>query len=454
MTQNWWKWLFTWEGKVGRLQYLLAGTILSAVKLAIDWSVANRFGETWRIWNYLVPRQELLFLGMRSDQPALYGILWLIAIPFFWVGIALTLRRLQDVGKSAGWVFLFFAPFANLALFLSLSLLPSVPSIQGAEAAGADARNRVWTRTTALGVFVSTVLGLLLVTLGARFLMEYGWGLFLGLPFLTGFVAAWFLNKQGTHTKLETAVVSSLTILLIGLVLIGFRYEGLVCLLMALPLALPFAIAGGLLARYILGERTRTAAPPTFVACVALVPFMMLAQHLANPEPPVNAVTTSITIDAPVSVVWKNVIAFPPLHPPDEWIFRAGIAYPTAAQIVGSGPGAVRYCRFSTGDFVEPITVWDEDRLLAFDVTAQPPALRELSPWKITPPHVERNYMRSKHGQFRFVALSDHRTLLEGTTWYQDYFWPQAYWRAWSDVIVHRIHMRVLEHVKEQAEAH
>jgi hypothetical protein len=62
--------------------------------------------------------------------------------------------------------------------------------------------------------------------------------------------------------------------------------------------------------------------------------------------------------------------------------------------------------------------------------------------------------MRSKHGQFRLVALDEHRTLLEGTTWYQNYFWPQAYWRGISDSIVHDIHMRVLEHVKRQAEAH
>ncbi len=452
MPQDWWKWLFTWEGRVGRLQYFLGGTILSTVKLALDWSVANRFGETWRIWNYVFPRQELLFLGMRSNQPALYGILWLIAIPFFWVGIALTLRRLQDAGKAAGWIFLFFAPLANLVLFLWLSLAPSKPANNTAEPVSNTARSRVWTRTTALGIFVSSVLGLVLVTLAARLLMEYGWGLFLGLPFLTGFVASWFLNKQGAHTKFETGTVSTLTIVVIGLVLIGFRYEGLVCLLMALPLALPFSLAGGLLARYILRQRSRTTAPQIFTACVAVVPLMMFAQHLANPEPPVVSVTTSITIDAPVAVVWKNVVAFPPLKAPDEWLFRAGIAYPTSAQIVGSGPGAVRYCRFSTGDFVEPITVWDEDHLLAFDVSAQPPAMRELSPWKITPPHVERNYMRSKHGQFRLVALSDHRTLLEGTTWYQDYFWPQAYWRAWSDEIVHRIHMRVLQHVKQQAE--
>ena len=59
---------------------------------------------------------------------------------------------------------------------------------------------------------------------------------------------------------------------------------------------------------------------------------------------------------------------------------------------------------------------------------------------------------RSLQGQFRLVALDKDHTLLEGTTWYQNYFWPQMYWREWSDAIVHRIHMRVLEHVKAQAE--
>ena len=121
-------------------------------------------------------------------------------------------------------------------------------------------------------------------------------------------------------------------------------------------------------------------------------------------------------------------------------------------MIRGRGIGAVRYCRFSTGDFVEPITKWDEGRLLAFDVVAQPVAMRELSFAEITPPHLERNYMRSRSGQFRLVPLAGGRTRLEGTTWYQNYFWPQPYWRMWSDYIVHRIHMRVLLHVKAEAE--
>ena len=30
---------------------------------------------------------------------------------------------------------------------------------------------------------------------------------------------------------------------------------------------------------------------------------------------------------------------------------------------------------------------------------------------------------------------------------------PQAYWKLWSDVLIHKIHMRVLEEIKREAEA-
>jgi hypothetical protein len=60
--------------------------------------------------------------------------------------------------------------------------------------------------------------------------------------------------------------------------------------------------------------------------------------------------------------------------------------------------------------------------------------------------------MVSKRGQFRLTRLENGHTLLEGTTWYQHGLWPGGYWRLWSDAIIHRIHLRVLEHVRELAE--
>ncbi len=459
MRRESWKWLFTWDGRVQRLPYLLAGTTLTIVKFVIDRSVAAHYGESWRIWTYFFPPLEVSLSELGSSQPRLYAILWAIAIPFFWIGMALTLRRLRDAGMRAGWIFLFFVPLANLALFLWLSLAPSTKKPMAEDMPTGKLQSVALgiskPRSEVSGVLIAVALGFALAILGTQVLVLYGWGLFLGIPFLTGFIASWFLNAKAIRSALATIAVSALTPFLIGVALLSLGREGLVCLIMAVPLAVPFSIAGGLVARSILQRRHQIIAPPRYAACVAVLPLMlmMFTEHAINPEPPILSVTTSITIDAPVSAVWKNVVAFPPLAPPKEWLFQAGIAYPTSGQIVGSGPGAVRYCHFSTGDFVEPITVWDENRLLAFDVSAQAPAMRELSPWKITPAHVERNYMRSRHGQFRMVTLSDNQTLLEGTTWYQNYFWPQAYWREWSDAIVHRIHLRVLHHVKTQAEA-
>ena len=415
MKQESWKWLFTWDGRVPRASYFLAGTILTVLKYAIDFAVAAHFGETWRFRNYFFPSVDVSLFVLGNRQPMLYAILWAIAIPFFWVGIALTLRRLRDAGCRTGWIFLFFVPMANLLLFLWLTFTPSSAKPITEEIATNELR-RIGKRemgngkigkprSAVFGVAIAVALGFALALLGSQVLVLYGWGLFLGVPFLTGFVASWFLNAKTTHSLLKTITVSAVTPLLIGLALLSLGREGLICLVMAVPLALPFSIAGGLVARSILQRRSSIAAPPTFAACVVILPLMMLAEHAARFEPAVNKVTTSITIDAPASVVWKSVVSFPPLAPPEEWLFRAGIAYPASGRIVGSGSGAVRYCHFSTGDFVEPITMWDENRLLAFDVSAQPPAMQELSPWKITPPHLEHNYMRSRHGQFRRQEL-------------------------------------------------
>jgi hypothetical protein len=101
---------------------------------------------------------------------------------------------------------------------------------------------------------------------------------------------------------------------------------------------------------------------------------------------------------------------------------------------------------------VEPITAWDEPRLLQFDVGEQPRAMEELSLYNdLRPPHLE-NYFIARKGQFELKSLADGTTLLEGTTWYQNRFWPAPYWHLWSDAIIDSIHNRVLLHIKSLAE--
>ena len=145
-------------------------------------------------------------------------------------------------------------------------------------------------------------------------------------------------------------------------------------------------------------------------------------------------------------------MAFDPLPAPTELVFRLGVAAPERARIDGAGVGAVRYCVFSTGTFVEPITRWEPGRRLSFDVTASPPPMREWSPYgNLHPPHLD-GFLRSRRGEFRLVALDGGRTRLEGSTWYEIEMGPEGYWQMLADDLIHRIHMRVLEHIKHEAE--
>ena len=164
-------------------------------------------------------------------------------------------------------------------------------------------------------------------------------------------------------------------------------------------------------------------------------------EHVAAPVPSVYVVRSTIDIQAPPERVWKQVVAFTQIPPPRELMFRAGIAYPMRAEILGSGVGAERHCVFSTGAFVEPIEVWDEPRRLKFSVTSNPAPMEEWTPYShIQPPPSTGSWCRT--GAILLTALPNGGTRLEGTTWYRHSLWPAAYWKLWADAIIHQIHLR------------
>jgi hypothetical protein len=271
----------------------------------------------------------------------------------------------------------------------------------------------------------------------------YGWSIFLLMPAILGGFVSWVFRPA---TAGRAAGVGALAVMAALLLFLLAGSEGALCILMALPLALPLGAFGGWLAFH-LGS---SGLAGSSVAMLLLLPASIVWD--AKAPPPVFAVHSAIEIAATPEQVWQHVVSFSELPDPQEWFFRAGLAYPQRAHIEGSGPGAVRYCEFSTGPFVEPIEVWDEPRLLRFRVTENPAPMHEWSPYaNILPKHLH-GYLISKQGQFQLTRLANNHTLLEGTTWYQHGLWPAEYWRWWSDAIIHRIHLRVLTHIRNLAQ--
>jgi hypothetical protein len=438
---------------IDRATYLRAGLSLMLVKYIVDAVLIGVFGGVlWTPIDYLLPMISFNAEKIAGFPLELNISLLVWALPFIWIGVSLSVRRAIDAGIFPGVVVTFFLPFLNYLLMLALALAPSrvreVP-VETSPPPESERRKGIG-HSGGVGVLSGAVSGLIAAAAGVVFLRTYGASIFLGTPFVIGLVAAFVASRMEDRTRAEAITIGQVALLATGGTLILFAIEGAVCLLMAVPIASPIALLGSLVG-HLLAERRR---PSSFSHLTILFGLVSLGNVIdaSMPTPGGRVVTTAIEVAAPVEVVWDHVVSFSDITAPPSWYFRTGLAYPLRARLEGSGAGAVRHCEFTTGAFVEPITVWDAPRRLAFDVIAQPPPLQEWSPYtRVFAPHLD-GFFRTSHGEFRLVALEGGRTRLEGRTWYTLDMQPAMYWSALADTILHAIHDRVLEHIKREAE--
>jgi len=449
--------LWEWYGTVDRGTYAFWGFLLFAIKHNLDRFVAAAFFQhPLFLYSYLISSPSGTLLTIQPRDLPLYATLVVLALPFIWIGTVLTIRRLRSIGLSPWLVFLFFVPALNLLFFLLLCLIP--PSADVAVVAK-PGRLRLLDRlipddkfgSAALALALNVVSALLFTLFSVDVMRNYGWGLFVGMPFCLGFTSVLIYSYHRPRSLGSCLIVSLCSVGLVGAALTAFAFEGIICVLMAAPLAVVLAMLGAWIA-YLLQSRpaSKQGIAPMFFTLIFAVP-LITGMESTDPRPSQFEVKTAIEIDAAPEEVWKHVIAFSELPEPKEWIFRIGIAYPVRARIDGAGIGAVRHCEFSTGEFTEPIEVWKTNELLKFSVTSNPQPMQEWTPYsRIRPPHLD-GFLVSNGGQFKLTRLPGNRTYLEGTTWYRHHMWPETYWKLWADFIIHKIHMRVLNHVAFQS---
>jgi uncharacterized membrane protein YhaH (DUF805 family) len=443
--------LSLWFGlsrRVDRRTYFLSGAGLMVVKYLVDAAVVQHFtGHWWSPLDYLSPLGTVRATALRGVPPGVVLGLAIWTLPFMWIGVSLSLRRAVDAGRSAWVALLFFVPYAKYVLMAALSLLPTTTDATWRERLPApQLDDRL--KSALLGIGAALAITIPTVLLGVYFKRNYSFGLFLGTPFTAGWVSGQVFNARHPRGAGETIRVALLATLLAGGVLLAFAAEGAFCLALAFPLAGLVAIPGALLGRSV---ALRGTGPSSRVGMAALAAPLLV---LAEPRQPVPTyeITSVVEVAAPPERVWANVVSFPRLPPPTEWLFRIGVAAPERARIEGTGVGAVRYCDFTTGSFEEPITAWEEGRRLSFDIVRQAPPMREWSPYRdVNPPHLD-GYFRATHGEFRLVPLPGGRTQLEGRTSYTVDMFPQGYWAMAAGWIVQTIHLRVLRHIKRLAE--
>lgn len=436
----------SFEGRIGRPAYLL-------------WSVAAFFSQhlfvlvACRLLRRM-PDMDVLFwvapLRALATQAQASNIILILGFAYFlivaWVLAALAFRRAADANISESTAAAAMAPIVQIPVILFLAVAP--PRTAGAETAPArdlDAKD-YW--AAVLGVVAGIGVTLAAVAVSTLVFGLYGFGLFVMSPFVIGATTGYFANRKTDIGGGATAKLVIGATLLGGIGLVLAALEGVVCIVLASPLAGGVALIGGLAGRGIAlaGKRPTRQIVPAF----ALLPVVFALEHLF--AVPTNFDTLqSVEINAPVDVVWRSILHMDRIDEPLALPYRLGVAYPIRGEVLGEGVGAVRHGEFSTGIAVERVTEWVPNQKLAFVVVNDIPAMREMSPYEhVHAPHVV-GYFSTRTTSFELVPRSGAVEVVLRTS-HEIRLDPILYWMPMARWMVAENNARVLAHIRRQAE--
>lgn len=178
----------------------------------------------------------------------------------------LSARRAATVGASPERAAAAIVPWIQLVAVPLLAFEPESPKLNP-ERSLVAVRAALWGLSVALAaeIVLTLVLG------------QFGLALFVGSPFLIGLVAAYIAERDGHSNPL---ILGQGALVMASAVLFGFAFEGLICLVMAYPLAMLATLIGGYVG---IGLGRLKAARSTLVSSVALLPLMVAAELSAPP---------------------------------------------------------------------------------------------------------------------------------------------------------------------------
>jgi hypothetical protein len=234
-----------------------------------------------------------------------------------------------------------------------------------------------------------------------------------------------------------------------------FNVEGLICVVMFLPVALVLSSLGGICAGLTHRAWDRRAQRAS-LACIALLPLIIAPLEGQFVVAPVQhrVVQTEIRIHAPVDLVWHNIERVRPIAPGElrpVWTHEIGFPRPIEATLSHEGVGGVRHATFEHGLlFIETVTAWEPDRLLAFSIRAD---TADIPPTTLDQ-HVTvgGRYFDVLNGMYCIEDAGHGDVILHLESQERLSTDFNSYAGLWSDAVMRSLQQSILEVVKNRCE--
>jgi Ca2+/Na+ antiporter len=273
------------------------------------------------------------------------------------------------------------------------------------------------------------------------------------VPLATGYLSV-ELNHRAAKPVRRTLMLPMLTILACMAFMLGSGLEGLICIILILPLFLVFATLGGALnVRVRRHARTRRM-HAAGLAAVLLLPYAAAPLESRVPLPDARrTVESRVRIRADAATVWRHVVLPADIRPAENQTrlaHRIGFPHPVTAALSREGVGAHRDAIFEGGITMrETVTEWVPERRMRFVIdplNVPPEALDE---------HVRVGgpYFDLLEGAYEIVPVAPGEVELRLWTTHRLSTHFNLYAGFWTELMMAQIQDNLLHVVRTRAEA-
>lgn len=198
-------------------------------------------------------------------------------------------------------------------------------------------------------------------------------GFLLGVPFALGVLAVAVPAEAEPYAAGTALLLPCLACLSLAGPTLGLRWEAPVAVLMALPLCLLAASAGGFLGALLAALDLPGLPHVGLLGLILAGPYLLtLIECRRRPPDAFRGREVAVTIAADRATIWRNIIRVPPIGPAEQHasLFSlVGVPRPREATLSREGLGGIRTGIFDGGiTFRETIVEWREHEVLRFDL--------------------------------------------------------------------------------------
>lgn len=204
-----------------------------------------------------------------------------------------------------------------------------------------------------------------------------------GVPVCVGALVAYLANRKSPIGTGSGILLSQISMLLFVFIAGAFLREGIICILMALPILLAFVGLGALLAK-LFSSLEKNKKNDKMMGAFLFLPLLLgTAEQQMIPPDSIHQLHRSVYIDATPENIWQQ-LNFPTGIRPEElsggFAYRIGVPYPIEARTLEPRVGGKRALVWQRGvRFEEEITAWEENRHLAWKYLFTPDSFPEGS---------------------------------------------------------------------------